>query len=530
MLLVSAQAAQIFLLARRVLDGISRASPVSSMKRSKLDSDPITSPTKAVLYARVSSKEQEQEGFSIPAQLKLLYAYASRVGFEIVHEFVDVETAKTPGREQFGGMVKFLQSSPEIKTILVEKTDRLYRNFSDLVSLDRVGAEIHLVKENRVVGKDSRSSEKFQHGIMVLLAKHYIDNLSEETKKGMQEKAEQGIYPSFAPLGYRNNLLTHTIEPDVDRAPLIRRAFEIYSTGSCSLSVLRKKLIAEGLGYRKSGNPICRATLAHLLKNPVYHGDFIWNGKYYRGKHQPIVSRELFESVQEAFHKTGKQKLTKRNFPYTGLLICGYCGCTVTAEIKKGRYIYYHCTKSKGDCPGYYIRQEALEQQLVALLKLIKIPESTLGWIKDALRLSNEHERNFHNDAMESLNVRCRKLQAMLDQAYQDKLEGTITPDYWKAKSREWQAEQDTILTRIRSHQTANKSYFDQGVRILELAEKAHSLFVRQKSEEKRKLLNIVVSNCTLTTGSLSPTWNLPFDLIAQGVKTEDWLPGLDSN
>ncbi len=500
------------------------------MKKNRLQSDLTTSPTRAVVYARVSSKEQEQEGFSIPAQLKLLREHAAREGFEIVREFVDVETAKTPGREQFVSMLKFLEGSSEVKTILVEKTDRLYRNLSDLVSLDRIGAEIHLVKENRAVSKDSRSSEKFQHGIMVLLAQHYIDNLSEETKKGMLEKAEQGHYPSFAPLGYRNNLLTHTIEPDPERAPLIRRAFEIYSTGGCWLSVLRKNLIAEGLGYRKSGKPISKGTLAHLLKNPVYCGDFVWKGKRYRGKHQPIVSRELFESVQEAFHRTGKQKLTKRGFPYTGLLICGHCGCTITAEIKKGRYVYYHCTKSRGDCPGPYIRQEDLEQELGELLKLIKIPETTLGWIKDALRLSHEQERSFHNEALESLNARYSKLQNMLDQAYQDKLEGTITPEYWKAKSGEWHAEQETILTHTRSHQTANKSYLAQGVRILELAEKAHSLFVSQKAEEKRKLLNIVLSNCTLTAGTLSPTWNLPFNLIAQAVKTEDWLPGQDSN
>ena len=533
MLRVPVLAAQSFVLALLLWDVISVARSPHLMKPTNVEfalRGSVVRAVLAVLYARVSSKEQEQEGFSIPAQLKLLREYAVRTGFQIVREFVDVETAKNPGREQFGNMLKFLQGSSEVGVILVEKTDRLYRNFRDLVYLEEIGASIHLVKENRVVGKDSRSSEKFQHGIMVLLAKHYIDNLSEETKKGMQEKAEQGHYPSFAPLGYRNNLLTHTIEPDPERAPMIRRAFEIYATGACSLSVLRKTLIAEGLGYRKSGKAICKGTLAHLLKSPIYYGNFVWNGKRYRGKHEPLVSRELFDSVQRAIHRTGKQKMTKRGFPYTGLLICGHCGCTITAEIKKSRYVYYHCTKSKGNCPGIYLRQEDIERELTDLLKLIKIPETTVGWIKDALRLSHAQERIFHADALESLNARHKKLQNLLDQAYQDKLEGIITAEYWRTKSADWQAEQETILSRMRNHHAANKDYFDHGAKILELAERAHYLFVRQNADEKRKLLNIVLSNCTLTGGTLSPTWNLPFNLIAQGVETKDWLPGQDSN
>ncbi|MDO8753378.1 MAG: recombinase family protein, partial [Anaerolineales bacterium] len=126
---------------------------------------------KAVLYARVSSKEQEQEGFSIPAQLKLLREYAKKQGFEIAEEFVDVETAKQSGRTGFGQMVRFLMESPSVKTILVEKTDRLYRNFRDYVIIDELGVEIHLVKEGEILSRDSRSHQKFIHGIRVLMAK-----------------------------------------------------------------------------------------------------------------------------------------------------------------------------------------------------------------------------------------------------------------------------------------------------------------------------------------------------------------------
>ena len=145
----------------------------------------------AVIYARVSSKEQEKEGFSIPAQLKLLKEYAAAQCFKVAQEYVDVETAKATGRTAFGQMVEYLKAHPSIRALLVEKTDRLYRNLKDWVTVDELDVEMHFPKEGVVLSRESRSSEKFMHGIKVLMAKNYIDNLSEEARKGMQEKAEQ---------------------------------------------------------------------------------------------------------------------------------------------------------------------------------------------------------------------------------------------------------------------------------------------------------------------------------------------------
>ena len=143
----------------------------------------------------------------------------------IRRKFVDVETAKQAGRTGFGEMLAFLRKEKTCRILLVEKTDRLYRNLKDWVTLDELDLEIHLVKENIVISRDSRSSEKFMHGIKVLMAKNYIDNLSEETKKGMLEKARQGMWPSCAPLGYLNVMGAdgrRTIAPNPDLAPIIR--------------------------------------------------------------------------------------------------------------------------------------------------------------------------------------------------------------------------------------------------------------------------------------------------------------------
>src|SRR4030095_15320534 len=99
---------------------------------------------------------------------------------------------------------------------------------------------VHFVKENAVVSKESRSSDKFMHGSKVLMAKQYVDNLSEEVRKGLREEAEQGDWPSVAPVGYVNNLGTHRIEIDPVRGPLVSRLFELYATGECWLKAISR--------------------------------------------------------------------------------------------------------------------------------------------------------------------------------------------------------------------------------------------------------------------------------------------------
>src|SRR4051812_18036666 len=180
---------------------------------------------KAVIYARVSSEEQEKAGYSIPSQLKLLRGHAEAANITVVREFVDVETAKKAGRTGFGEMLTFLKRPNGCRTILVEKTDRLYRNLKDYVTLDELDLEVHFVKENVILSRDSRSTEKFMHGIKVLMAKNYVDNLGEEVKKGLREKAEQGIPPYRVGLGYRNVEGPdgrRTIEPDPLTGPIVR--------------------------------------------------------------------------------------------------------------------------------------------------------------------------------------------------------------------------------------------------------------------------------------------------------------------
>jgi len=285
-------------------------------------------------------------------------------------------------------MISFLKNEEKLtvedrcRTILVEKTDRLYRNLKDWVTLDELDLQVHFVKEGVILSGDSRSSEKFMHGIKVLMAKNYIDNLSEETKKGMNEKASQGIFPSRAPLGYLNVTCgdKHFIQPDTERSTIIRKLYEWYATGNYSIQTLTKMAYESGLVYRKSEGRISKSNIQFILTNPIYYGDFNWHGKIYSGVHEPIISKDLWDKVQLVLKERSRNNsgLQKYDWAFQGLLKCGHCGCTMTAELKKGKYVYYHCTGHRGKCPEKYVREEELERQFSLALRAFTLDDDVL--------------------------------------------------------------------------------------------------------------------------------------------------------
>jgi site-specific DNA recombinase len=505
----------------------------------------------AVIYARVSSKEQEKEGFSIPAQLKLLKEYATANGFTVVQEYVDVETAKQTGRAAFGEMVAYLRAHSSIRVMLVEKTDRLYRNLKDWVTVDELDVEMHFPKEGVVLSRESRSSEKFMHGIKVLMAKNYIDNLSEEARKGMQEKAEQGIWPTKCPLGYRN--ITgpdgkKIIAIDPALAPLIAKLFEWYARGDISLKEAARKAHAAGLAYPKSGTKVPVSTVHTILRNRLYTGWFEWNGKLIQGRHEPLVPVELWERVQEVIDGrfSNNTKRGRRDFAFSGLISCKQCGCAVVGEIKKQRYVYYHCTGYADKCQGNpascrrkYVREEALEAQFTELLGRLQFDDEVLEWVRDALHASHADERRDHEEAIRRHQAEYKRLQERINAMYVDKLDGVVDTAFFEKMSAQWRDEQNRCLREIERHQGADQSYMEEGVQLLELARNAQKLFERQEPREKRRLLNFVLSNCTWEDGEVVANFRQPFDLLAdtavsaaraaagdtaKTVKSEIWL------
>lgn len=467
-----------------------------------------------VIYARVSSDRQEKEGFSIPAQISFLEEYAAKKMFNVVKVFSESETAKKAGRKAFTDMLAFIKEK-NINTILVEKTDRLYRNFKDYVLLDEIkGLEVHLVKDGTILSDKSSSQTKLMHGFKVLIAKNYIDNLSEEIKKGRAEKIKQGGYPHKAPVGYKNirdDSGKSTIAIDESKAPFVRRLFELYATG-ISVNEARKILFKEGL-YNNM-KPYAKSRLIKVLHDPFYIGKMEIKGVIYEGKHTPLIDLELFNLVQKMFNQS-KARTHDVQFDYVGLIRCGHCGCQLTAELKKKKYIYYHCTGRRGgECKKDYIRQEEIEKVFVRLLERINIPAELNDKIKEVLKEMQAVKVEYNETSSESINQQIKILTRRIDGLYADKLDGKISEEFWEKRNIEWNNQKDTLLNKLQSLSNASKNFYECSNLLLNFCKDAPAKFLSKSPETKRKILNIIGSNFIYKDGKLTVELKSVFDYI----------------
>lgn len=494
-------------------------------------------PQKVILYARVSSKEQEQ-GYSLEAQKQYLRDYAHTHNLLIVKEFIEAETAKKAGRSLFNQMLVYLDKHQDVRTIIVEKTDRLYRNFKDYVILEDYELTVHLAKENQVLNKDSRSHEKFIHGIKVLMAKNYIDNLSEEVKKGLLQKVKEGGYPRSAPTGYTNNLDDKTIEPDPETAPLVRQLFDWYASDRYSLRELRTKAKEAGFLDQLGKYKLSKNSIYCMLRNPVYCGKIAFRGDVYQGKHVPLVSEQQYYLVQEVLRRrTQPFTWTKDRFTFTGFIQCSECGCSICGELKKNKYVYYRCTRQKGPCDNVskYVREEVIEEQFLTLLADIQIDEDRLAWLKQELRNSHDQEKTYHKDRLAKINADIDAIQQRLSQAYEDKLDGNITDGFWKEKFTEWTQKKESLTRDLLSEQNRNKDYYERAVNILDLVNRAHGLYKNQSKEGRQQILRFFLHktehhNSTMSGEKVVFELKKPFREILEAKKSKLWRRRTDSN
>jgi site-specific DNA recombinase len=479
-------------------------------------------PGTAVLYTRVSSKDQE-EGFSLAAQRELLEVYAKDNGFRVAARFEESETAKAAGtRPAFGKMVEFLEEKGRGSVLLVEKTDRLYRNLKDWITLDDLKVEIHFVKEGSVISPASHSSQKFLHGIKVLMAKNYVENLSEEIRKGMTKKAKEGAFPSVAPIGYVNVPdKSIGIALDPKQAGLVRELFERATTGHQSAQELTRWARTHGLRSRKGAvlakNTIC----TNILRNPAYTGSFRWGGKVYEGKYEPLISKTTFDRVQRALDGRSRAKGHVHQFTYACLVKCGTCGGLMSGDLKKGRYVYYRCAGRKG-CKRFY-PEKLLEAETLRLLSSLQIDEAVSEWL--LAELEKLHDQGVDDATVKRLVSRRKALQRLQAQAYEDKLLGKIDEAFWGERNAAWQeelADIDGALLAIESA-PSKADLLAAARKPVELLQAAPTLYVTQDSTEKAKLLRTMVSNYTITAGSVSVVLRSPFDVLARGARTGEW-------
>ncbi|MGV3616141.1 MAG: recombinase family protein [Fimbriimonas sp.] len=465
---------------------------------------------RCVIYTRVSSKDQAQAGYSLDAQLRILQEYARRNDFEVVDTIVEDETAKKAGRKKFSEMLKLIRREG-VSELVGEKTDRVYRNFRDQVDvgdlIEEHGLKLHLVIENEVLHKDSPSHQILIHDIKLAMAKNYIKNLREEIRKGMLEKAQQGVWPSTAPLGYRNVIAgaKRVIEPDPKEGPLVRELFAMYATGAYSIKSAAK--VAASLGLRsKKGNRVGTSSLYEVLTNPIYHGVIQWKGQVYPGVHEPLIDLRTFERVQAVL--IGKVNNEgggngSSEYAYRGLIHCARCGRVCSPSTVKGRYVYYACSGQAQGCPRTGIREEEVTRQIAEALEALAIQPRVLDTLRRQLSESFDDQRREHEARQELLATEHKRLSAALERLYKDKVAGEVPASTYQKLRDEWEAQLADVETAQAAEQRANRATWEDAAQMIDLASNSALRFKEGDSEDRRELLQSMASNTQLIDGKI---------------------------
>lgn len=236
-----------------------------------------------------------------------------------------------------------------------------------------------------------------------------------------------------------------------------------------------------------------------------------------------MVTKEQFQRVQTILVGPAKSKSRKGLFPFTNLITCGLCGCKFTAELKKEKYIYYKCTGSKGKCIPDHLRQQTIDDLFAELFTKIQIPEDIRQIILKSIRDSFKDKIAYHNTLIEQLQQQLKRLQNRLDQIYLDKIDGKISEEFWQSKSKEWSTEKDNVLIKLHAAQKADMNYLENAEFILELSKNAALMFKTGSVEKKRRIINILTSNCIYKDGNIDVELKPVFDLILQSSKTQEW-------
>jgi site-specific DNA recombinase len=479
---------------------------------------------KALIYARVSTKEQAEEGYSLASQIKLLRDYAEKNSLDVVKEFVIPESASgRQERKTFKLMMDYCKKRG-IGHILCEKVDRITRNLQDAVWIDAWLQEnqerrIHFVKQNLVIHQNAKSYEKFQWDIYVVLARQYSNNLSEETKKGLLEKAEEGWYPGpnkrgYVTVGDRGHKVWEVDRSATSEAQFIFKAFTLYAQGGYTISTIREKLFKEGW-MSPGGRMLPRASIHTVLSDPFYCGKFIWNGKEYEGKHEPLIREETFALAQQKLKRQLKNgKVRKHEFLYAGLLHCASCKSSVSAEVQKG-HTYYRCTRYKPCDERKCVREESITAQMIHALDALRVMQAdVMGWLCRALKECHEEEKVYHERVMKDLTNNLTKIKARIDLLYDDRADKRIDKEFFEERLSQYRRQQQEVIRKIARHKEAAISYAKTANDILTVSQGARELFEKLELKDKQALFKFILSDARLQNGKLLFSYNEPFNKV----------------
>jgi DNA invertase Pin-like site-specific DNA recombinase len=471
------------------------------------------------IYCRKSSESEDRQVLSIESQLSTLKrTITDQADVEIVGIYEEAYSAKAPGRPLFDQMLTRIEQK-EAEGIIAWAPDRLARNSVDggkiIYLLDR--GIIRDLKFSTYTFEDN-SQGKFMLSIMFGQSKYYSDALSENVRRGNRTKIENGWRPNSGPLGYRNDPITKTILPDPDHFPLVRRIFEMtlretHSPRQITLMARDDWGFRTPKRKRSGGKPLALSTIYKMLGNPFYAGTIIWNGRAYPGKHEPIVTLDEFNRVQQLIKRPGHAQPSKHRFAFTGLIRCGSCDLMVTAEHKKNaygsRYVYYHCTKRNIDrrCPEPSVDLKTLERQIVDFLRSITLDPQLEEWVMEEMAVEGEIAKELevarHNARTSALD----EVEAQLKELTSLRLRRMLDDEEFLRDRQRLETER----RRLQERSGKNENRFELVREVISFSKLAAEWFLRANDQQKRLILTIAGSNFRLSGKILSIQAAKPF-------------------
>ena len=509
--------------------------------------------TKAIILARVSSKEQE-EGYSIDAQVYRLEEYCLRKGLELLKIFKFSESSTVGNREKFLETIDFAKKQKEIIAVVTDKVDRLQRNnketplLNDLIEREEI--ELHFYTENCIMHKYSTSQEKMVWNMFVMMAQNYVDSLRDNVNRSIAQKLRMGEWVSTTPIGYLhiNNGSKHDrgkgeIVVDKMRAPLIRRLFEEYATGAYTLSYLVKKTKEWGLrNSRGNQGYLCLSHIHSIIQNPFYYGimQVKKDDKEYPHIYPPIISKDLFDQCQRVRLGWSKKpfKWGAKEYVFRGLITCATTSRVVTSFTQKktynngtsGEWTYLRCWNPKNSEQIMYIKENRIIQEVQKVFDSMHLEPELLEKVLDAIKSSANAEKDYYKEKVKELQSEHNKLKNRMDKLTDLFLDGDFGEAEYKEKRKSLEQKRDDLLKEIESNNRADNNFSECLVGALKLASGAGKAFKGSTLEEKRKLINLVFDNLKLKGEKLEFKLRPPFDAFVKLPKNGEWCALEDSN
>jgi len=470
-----------------------------------------------IIYTRKSTEDEDHQILSIESQLAELREFAAKEKLEIVGPtFVETKTAKEPGRTKFAEMLSLIEKS-KAEGILSWHPDRLARN-----SIDG-GKIIHLIDKGIIKSLKFPTFwfEPTPQGLFMLSiafgqSKYYVDNLSENVKRGMRQKIRNGIWPVWAPIGYLNNPKTRMIDIDLEKAPKIRKFFELYAIGEHNLSSLANWCKENNL-KGNFGKEISTSNIQKILQNVFYLGLMKYKGEIFEGKHAPLISKKLFDKVQEILKQRGKpRKIKKHNFVFLGLMKCASCDASITAETQKG-HIYYRCTKKKGSCQEkHFLREESLVKQIKSFLQKVSLSNQITKKVLTELEKEEQQAEEQAKFISQNLKEELVKVEKQLEKLLDVYLNEVISTEEYTNRKQKILTQKLELQEKIRDFEQKGLSWLEPAREFVLGLNCAEKLLVSENYAEIKTFLKNIGSNHILQNQKLSFCWKFPFNLAAE--------------